>query len=102
MRALGAHVGADDKNIAVRAHIGNLFGNRFMVVQIHNAIVCAGRRGQAVGVLRIGEIAERDAVDGLVGVVVIGLQIVKAIVTTSSGMAAQCAMDASMPAAPLS
>ena len=49
-----------------------------MVVQIHNAIVCAGRRGQAVGVLRIGEIAERDAVDGLVGVVVIGLQIVKA------------------------
>ena len=78
VRAFGAHVGADDEHITVGAHIGNLLGNRLPVVEVHNAVLRARGRRQAVRVFGVGEVAESDAVDGLVDVVVVGAEIVKA------------------------
>ena len=78
VRALGAHVCADDEHITVGAHIGNLLGNRLPVVEVHNAVRRARGRRQAVRVFGVGKVAESDAVDGLVDVVVVGAEIVKA------------------------
>ena len=63
--ALHAPVAARDEHIAGRAQRRDLGGHRLAVVKVDDAVLAVGRRRQAVGALGPGEIADRDAVDGL-------------------------------------
>ena len=75
--ALDTPMAADDEHVAVGAHGGDLRGDRLAVVEVDDAVLGPFRRRQAVGGFGVGKIAERDAVDGLVNVIVIAFQVIE-------------------------
>ena len=78
MAALNTPVAADHQHVAVGAHGGDLPLDGIEVAQIHNAVGGITGRRQAVGMFGIREVAERNAVYRLVGIVVVSFEIVKA------------------------